>query len=74
MPVQNRIKFEVETERGCFVGMEEGLICYKIYSYVTEYIVHARDFQFIKEPVEKIFIEDGALGEYRENTMWITRR
>lgn len=58
IPLKNKTKLDITAERGMFIGMSEGLQCYKIYCDSTNSTGQARDATFVEEPYERLFIND----------------
>lgn len=63
IPLQDRTKINVTSERGFLVRKEEGSRCYKIYCNETQRIVSAREVTFIEEPDDKLLVQN-----YKEET------
>lgn len=54
IPLQNRTKLDVTSERVIMVGLKEGDMCSQIYCHSKKEIIHASDVNFIEEYDEQL--------------------
>ena len=67
VPLQNRTKLDVTSERGIMVGLSEGDMCYQIYCSATNAIIQARDVTFIEDYDEQLYVDEERV-ELNENS------